>query len=175
MEQKKVFKPDKEILRQIQLDNETINLSVINRLRVAGRVEYLPYLITLARTTSYETVGSAVFKLLDDLKVKKAVPYLIEAIRDEKDKAILQKLVEACWQNGLSYEQYLPVFTDLLIHESDEISLEAFTVIENMQYKPDTLIVSKEIEKIRKYLPGAEERRKYFLNEAIKILYEIPE
>jgi hypothetical protein len=170
MEDNKSFKPDKEILGKIQSDDENTNLSIIEKLRINGKAGYLPYLIGLANSTNYPSVNMAVFGLLNELKNKDAIPFLVEAIGDKKNKPFLKKLVESCWENGLNYSQYLPVFTDLLIFENDEISFEAFTVIENLEYMPDDAILQKEIRKLEGHLDSVNESRKYFLNEAIKII-----
>jgi hypothetical protein len=170
MEENKSFKPDKEILGKIQSEEENNNLSIIEKLRINGKAGYLPYLINLANITQHSSVKAAIFGLLNELKNKDAIPFLVEAIGDKKNKSILKKLVESCWENGLNYSQYLPVFIDLLIFENDEISFEAFTVIENLEYMPDDTILRKEIRKLEGHLDSVNETRKYFLNEAIKII-----
>jgi|WetSurMetagenome_2_1015567.scaffolds.fasta_scaffold111143_1 hypothetical protein len=175
MEGNKTFKPDQEILGQLESDDENTNLLVIEKLRIKGKSGYLPYLIMLARTTNHSTVRHAIFNLLDDIKDKGAIPFIIEAIRDEKNKYILKNLVESCWQNGLDFSQFLPIFTDLLIGGSEEVSFEAFTVVENMELLPGEEIIRKEVLKIENHMEVASEARKYFLKEAIKILTLVTE
>ncbi|NQU87166.1 MAG: hypothetical protein HQ541_15530 [Mariniphaga sp.] len=167
MEKNKSFKVNNEIIRQLQSDDEKINLTVIDKMRSSGKIGYIPYLIELANSTNFDTVHSSVFNLLNELKEKGATNYLCEAIRDNQFKTIRKKLVEACWQNGLNFAQHLSLFTDLLIHESDEISFEAFTVIENMEYMPQNSILENEIEKLKSHLTGTDDPRQYFIKEAI--------
>ncbi|MBN2773763.1 MAG: hypothetical protein JXR31_05910 [Prolixibacteraceae bacterium] len=173
MTEKKDFKPDKEIISKIQSDDENTNLAVIELMRTSGRKEYIPYLIDLAGSTNYETVYSEVFKLLDELKSKDSVVPLISAIQNNKYKKIRKKLVESCWQNGLNYSQHLSVFTELLLYETDEISFEAFTVIENMEYMPQDSILKEEIEKLKSHLTGKDSPRQYFIKETISILNQV--
>jgi hypothetical protein len=49
-----------------------------------------------------------------------------------------EKITTACWENGLDYKNYFPVFVDIVINEDWETGFEAFTVIENMENYPDT-------------------------------------
>jgi hypothetical protein len=174
MEGNKTFKPNAEILGQIGSGDENTNLLVIEKLRVKGKAGYLPYLIMLARTTKHPNVSRAVFNLLDDIKDKHAIPYIIEAIHDEKNKYILKNLVESCWQNGMDFSQFLPVFTELIVGGSDEVSFEAFTVVENMELLPSEEIIKEEVIKLENSLESANDSRSYFLKEAIKILTVIP-
>jgi hypothetical protein len=175
MEAGKTFKPDKEVISQIESGDESKNLAVIEKLRSSGKAGYIPYLIDLAGTTPHPAVSLAVFSLLNDLKDKSAAPFVIESISDGKHKPILKKLVESCWQNRLDYSRFLPVFIDLLLAESEEISFEAFTVIENMAFSPDEDTLKKEVGKIENLMETASENRRYFLSETIKILTQTTE
>jgi len=173
MAEDKKFKPDKTILSRIQSHDEAVNLAVIDQLRNVGKAGYLPYLVRLARLTPHQTVHVAVFRLLNDLKNQSAAPFIADAIRDETNRPILKKLVESCWQNRLDFSQHLHLFTDLLIHETDEISFEAFTVIENMETMPGDTALKKEVGRLEKHLGPAGETRKYFIREAIKAISSV--
>lgn len=170
MEEKKPFKPDPEIIGMLESGNEGLNLAVVERLRESGKAGYLPLLISLAKSTAHPMVRKSVFALLNELKSKDSIPFLMEAVTDEANQTILRELIESCWQNGLNYSQYLPVFTGLLSHGSDEIAFEAFTVIENLEYLPSDQIIKEEILHLQHHLDGASETRRYFINEAIGIL-----
>lgn len=140
-------------------------------MRSEGKSGYLPYLFELATTTTKSgQVKNEVFKLLNDLKDNDATFFLAKAIDDDKYSSIRKELVEACWQNGLNYSGYLPLFTKLVIHGTDEVSFEAFTVIDNMKYMPGNSILEEEIKKIKKHIADAHGTRNYFLNETIGIL-----
>ena len=164
------FKPDKGIITKLQSRNEAVNLMVLEEMSALGRVEYLPHIINLAVETKFEAVKNAVFNLLNQIKDNGAVSFLAEAIVDEKNRPVKKHLIEACWQNGLNYAQYLPLFTGILIHDSDENSFEAFTVIENLDYMPGDSIIKDEIKKIQSHMNSCGSTRQYFLTEAIKIL-----
>lgn len=170
MKENTKFKPDTIIISQLQSTIEAKNLETIEKLTSAGRVEYLPYLINLAGTTESDSVRAAIYTLLNQLKDKRAVTYLADAISDKKLNSVRKKLVEACWQNGLNFAPFLPLFIDLLIHETDEIAFEAFTLIENMEYMPGDSVLKAEIQKLQLHIDSAGNTRQYFLREAIQIL-----
>jgi len=170
MGEKQDFKPDREIIKRLQSGDEKTNLSVVETMKSSGEAGYLPYLIELAHTTRFEKVKSQVFSLLNQLKHKEAITYLADAIRNEQYQSIRKELVEACWQNGLDYAGHFSLFTDLLIHGSEEISFEAFTVIENMGHMPENNVLQKEAAKIKSHLQGTEEGKRYVLAETLKII-----
>ncbi len=170
MGESKKFTPDKEIIKQLQSGNEKTILSVVENLMSSGKAGYLPYLIELAHATRFDNVKSQIFRLLNQLKHKKAATYLADAIRNEQYLSIRKELVEACWQNGLDYTRYFSLFTDLMIHESEEISFEAFTVIENMGHMPENNLIRKETAKIKSHLHETKGRKRYVLDETLNMM-----
>ena len=63
-----------------------------------------------------------------------------------------KRLLTACWQNGLDFSTFLPVFIDLIIHEDWEIAFEAFTVIDNLEFLPSHEIIKISVGKINECL-----------------------
>jgi hypothetical protein len=170
MEENKKFTPDKDIIKQLQSGNEKTILSVVETLMSSGKAGYLPYLIDLAHATRFDTVKSQIFRLLNQLKHKKATTYLADAIRNEQYLSIRKELVEACWQNGLDFAPHFSLFTDLMIHGSEEIAFEAFTVIENMGYIPENNLLRKEAAKIKSHLQETKGRKRYVLDETLRMM-----
>ncbi len=170
MEQNSKTKLNQKILTSLKSDKESENLSGLTSLRESGKAEYMPFLIGIYRESKHESVKKEAFSILCELKQQDIVPYLIDAIVGKENKKIQKKLIEVCWQNGLKYTQYLPLFVDLVIEEDDLTSFEALTVIENLEYLPDDDLVKKEVDKIEKILPKAGENKAYFLNVILKFL-----
>ncbi|NOY96429.1 MAG: HEAT repeat domain-containing protein [Chlorobi bacterium] len=158
------------IINGLRSDKEQENFSAIHKLRDSGKPEYIPHIIDLLCHTRHSTIKAEIYKLLSELKQNASVPYLIEAILDDKNTPVRRGIIETCWQNGLKYAQYLPVFIDLIISEDDQVAFEAFTVIENMEYIPEKEIVAEQIEKANQHLGEVSETKQYFLNEIIKFL-----
>jgi hypothetical protein len=93
-----------------------------------------------------------------------------EKYRDERTE-----LVACCWQNGLNYTEYLPLFIDLVIDEPFLTAFEAFTVIENMYGRIDDEVIGKEIIKITEAFSTASDEKAYLLNGLLTIIRDIPE
>lgn len=91
----------------------------------------------------------------------------MRAIENDKYKSIRKEILTACWQNGLDFSAFLPVFIDFIIREDWEIAFEAFTVIDNLEYLPGAEIIIISIAKINEALPTATNQNKYFLNEIL--------
>jgi hypothetical protein len=91
----------------------------------------------------------------------------MRAIEDDKYKGIRKTILTACWQNGLDFSTFLPVFIDLVIHEDWETAFEAFTVIDNFEFLPGTEIINFSITKINEAMLNVSEQHKYFLNEIL--------
>jgi len=161
---------EKELIRLLQSGNESQNLSAIVEIKESGKPAILPVLIELANSTGHDSVRNEIFGLLGQLKSNESVSFLVEAIRDDKFLPIRKKLVETCWQNGLDYSSFLSDFIGLVINGTDEISFEAFTVIDNLEYLPSEEIINNLVVRLESELPGVGETRRYFLQETIKII-----
>ncbi|HKI89750.1 MAG TPA: hypothetical protein VKA38_12040 [Draconibacterium sp.] len=105
--------------------------------------------------------------MLGAIKSKDTVPLFAEALENEKFKAIQKTILTACWQNGLDFAAYLPLFVEIVISEQWETAFEAFTVIENMDHLPGPQTVKQASERIHIALATATGQNKYFLEEIL--------
>ena len=72
---------------------------------------------------------------------------LLVDMLDMKEYAKYRKeLLETCWESGLDFSNWLPVFVNFLFDQDDEIVLEASTVISEMPgpFSPENLAISVE-------------------------------
>jgi hypothetical protein len=127
-------------------------------------------LLELLSANPDEQVEKEITDILNNLKVQKAVPVLVEALLNPEYYSIRKKIITACWQNGLNYKNQLPIFVDLVIQEEWETGFEAFTVIENMEEYPDKEILDLAVRKIHDALPDTEGKKKYFLQEILILI-----
>ena len=67
------------------------------------------------------------------LKKEKAGGLLITAIKSPKAKKHKAILIAACWESEINFSNQLPFFTELVMDSDYLVSLEATTVIENME------------------------------------------
>lgn len=167
MEKKKL---DKNIEANLFSANTTTAIATLNTLKEKGNNGYLPLLFDLLNSNPENEIEQEIIFILYNLKIKDAVPVLVEALQNPKYLPIRKKLTAACWENGLDYKNYLPVFVDLVINEDWETGFEAFTVIENMENYPEQEIVDIATEKIRQGLKNANDQKKYFLHEILTLI-----
>ncbi|MEE4285983.1 MAG: HEAT repeat domain-containing protein [Mariniphaga sp.] len=167
MEQKKL---DKNIKANLFSANTATVIATLNTLKEKGNNAYLPLLFDLLNSNPEAEIEQEIIFILYNLKTKDAAPVLVEALQNPKFLPIRKKLTAACWENGLDYSSYLPVFVDLVINENWETGFEAFTVIENMENYPDQEIIDFATEKIHQGLVKANEQQKYFLHEILTLI-----
>ncbi|MCA1760152.1 MAG: hypothetical protein LC658_10320 [Bacteroidales bacterium] len=167
MEKKKL---DKNIEANLFSANTATVIATLNTLKEKGNNAYLPLLFDLLNSNPEAEIEQEIIFILYNLKIKDAVPVLVEAIQNPKYLPIRKKLTAACWENGLDYKNYLPVFVDLVVNEDWETGFEAFTVIENMENYPEQEIVEIATDKIHQGLNRANEQKKYFLHEILTLI-----
>ena len=149
----------KEILTDLNSTDPEFVLETIEKIRESGNRLIMEGLFELLHNTTFPEIKKSILNLLSELKNKESVPLLIEAINNDKYLVERKELVACCWQNGLSYNEYLPLFIDLVIDHSFLIAFEAFTVIENMYGTVDDDLIDQQMAKIIKALNHADEEK----------------
>jgi hypothetical protein len=144
--------------------------SAIEKISIEGNRLYLPLLFDLLNSMPEHEVEVEIIKLLGSVKDKESVNSFMRAIEDAKYKTIRKTLVSACWQNGLDFSNFMPVFIDLIINDEWEVAFEAFTLIDNLEYLPNDNILLVSKQKIEHELSSATGQVKYFLSEILKKL-----
>jgi HEAT repeat protein len=154
----------------LRSDKISTVLTALFELKDTGNITFIPILLELLSANPDEQVEKEIIEILNNLKVQKAVPVLVKALKDPEYYPIRKKIITACWQNGLDYKNELPLFVDLVIQEEWETGFEAFTVIENMEEYPDSEIIDIAVHKIQEALPEADGKKKYFLQEILILI-----
>jgi len=160
-------KIDEQIKKNLFSANTEVVISAIETIQGKGNKLYLPLLFDLLNSSPEPEIITEIENLLGTVKDKESVNSFLRAIEDEKYKTIRKSILTACWQNGLDFSTFLPVFIDLIINEDWEIAFEAFTVMYNLEYLPVEEIIKISVEKINGALPFANEQNRYFLSEIL--------
>jgi hypothetical protein len=142
-------------------------ISAIESIQAKGNKLYIPILFELLNSSPEHEIETEIKNLLGTVKDKTSVNSFMRAIEDDKYKGIRKTILTACWQNGLDFSTFLPVFVDLVIHEDWETAFEAFTVIDNLEFLPGAEIINSSITKINAAMPNVPDQQKYFLNEIL--------
>ena len=163
-------KTDKNIQANLFSADTATVIAALNKVKEKGHNAYLPLLFDLLNSGPEAEIETEIVYILNNLKMKDTVPVLAEALQNPKYVSVRKTLATACWQNGLDFGNYLPVFVDLVINEDWETGFEAFTVIENMENFPEQEIVEMAKNKIHDALKNANEQKKYFLHEILSLI-----
>lgn len=153
-------------------DPETV-MQAIEELRVEGRTSDFPILLEMLRVTSKPEITSKIKALFANLKDKDTIPLMVQAIQDEKYATVRQQLISACWENGMDYTPYLPVFVDVLIDQEFLVAFEAYTVITNMETAIDQNLLDVEIEKLDKAMHSTTAEKKVLMLDVVDFLPSI--
>ena len=132
------LKTSAQIISDLFSQNQKSVTKAINSIRKSANIEYMPELFKLLKTTNEDAIKNMVFNLICDVKTDSAVNFYIDALENNSDNEIKKMLVSACWQSGIDFYDYLNVFIDIVLNDSLDIAIEAFTVIENNKNCFDT-------------------------------------
>lgn len=163
-------KTDKNLEARLLSGRSVTVMSALEEVKVRGNIAYLPLLFDILTSKPDEQVEQEILKILGTLKIQEAVPVMAETLQSPMYSSIRKQLATACWQNGLNFEDYLPVFVELVVNEEWETGFEAFTVIENMDNYPNQEIIELSVSKIEHALPDASDKRRYFLQEILALI-----
>lgn len=118
-------------------NDKFLNPEEYNTIHIGGEADEsennrktLSNLISLLTDANKKELKEDALKLL---KEKGGIELLIAAIKNVDLKEHKCKLIAACWEAGIDGSPYITMFVDLAIKEDYLTSLEALTVIENME------------------------------------------
>ncbi len=169
------MKLNQQMIQILRSGNPGMVSGAIKELRETGHAGYLPVLFEVLHTTTDDSVRKSIRDLLAELKHREAVPLFIEAIRNKQYAGELLSIVSACWENGLDFSGYLPVFVDLVIEKEFLVAFEAYTVIINMTGKISGAIHEAERRKIKEALSNTRSNKHELLQDILDFLPELEE
>lgn len=162
-----------DLLKGLQSADSLKVIETLEELRVSGKAADIPILIELLHLSSNPEIKSKIADLFGTLKESDAIPMIIEAIRNQKYAPELKELVASCWENGMDYSKYIPLFVDLMLENEFEIAFEAYTVIMNTEQRIDQQIIDLELEKMESSLPAMPEQKRQLVLDVIDFLPSI--
>lgn len=160
-------KLDTQIKTNLFSSNTERVISAIALLKEKGNKQYLPLLFELLASQPENKIVKEIEELLGSIKSKESVPYFAKALEDDKFKSIQKSILTACWQNGLDFADYWPLFVEIVIQEEWETAFEAFTVIENMAILPEPRIAEELTKRINSAVKTTTGHKEYFLQEML--------
>jgi len=160
-------KIDPKIRENLFSTQTGVVISAINSIEEKGNKLYIPMLFDLLNSNQEKEITDEINKLLSTVKDKETAKSFIDAVENKKYKSIRKIILTTCWQNGLDFSSYLPIFIDVIVNDNWENAFEAFTIIDNMEHLPEEKIVGQSIKKIEAAMENANEQKAYFLQEVL--------
>ena len=160
-------KINKKIQENLFSTQPGVVISAINSIKEKGNKLYIPLLFDLLNSNPEKEIADEINRLLSTIKDQETVDSFIEAITDKKYNSIRKIILTICWQNGLDFSNYLPVFVEIIINDTWENAFEAFTIIENLNTLPEQNIINTTMQKIDAAMESATEQKSYFLQEVL--------
>lgn len=160
----------KDLLKGLQSKDSLKVIETLEELRNSGRASDIPVLLELLHMSADPEIKAKITDLFANLKESDTIPLIIEGIRNQKYAPELKSLIASCWENGLDYSKYIPLFVDLLIDNEFDVAFEAYTVIMNTESQMNTEIIDQEIERMEKVLSTVSEQKRQLLIDVIDYL-----
>lgn len=164
-----------DIIANLRSGNPEIVIQSIEELKEKGTAGHFTVLMNLLHETSHSEIKKKIISLFAELKSTDTVPLLMSSIQNKEYSEERKDLVSCCWQNGMNYSSYLPVFVDLVINEEFPTALEALTVIENMYGKIDPGIIDRQTDKIKNVAAADDDQKNFLLSSLSYAIANIPE
>jgi len=159
-----------KLVTRLRSGHDSAVLQAIEAIRVNGDPQILPELARLLNRNRNQEVISAVRNVFFDLKNPASVDVMKNIISETIDKDAKQVLVAACWECGLNFSVYLPFFVELVLDEEYLISIEAFTVIENMPGPFINEDVQQCLDTVYTWLDGPGNENEGIVNSLLEVL-----
>ncbi|MFV0290812.1 MAG: HEAT repeat domain-containing protein [Mangrovibacterium sp.] len=164
-----------ELKNRLQSGRADEVLQALEDLAMEGDVECLPVVIDLLHDSVDEQIVGQIGSLLGQLKQQEAVPHLMAAVGDDRLHDIREELLTACWENGLSYVDYIGLLVDIMISSDFMTAFEVHTLITNMWGKISREQRMSEESKIDAALLSINAEKGNLLEEVKDYLYALEE
>ncbi len=158
----------------IKSGNQELIDHALDEIKNKGDASYIAPLVAFLHQELPDEIQQRVYQIFNELKHESAVDPLVSELQNEQDPDILERLVAACWQNGLNYSKHLPFFVQLVVDQEFQIAFEAFTVVENMYGRIERDVEERVMDKIGENLLKADDKKQYLLKGLLEIIPHIP-
>jgi hypothetical protein len=116
---------------------ETDMLEALKGLRNEGTADTLLVMAAILKTGCSFSVAESIDKMLMELKIKDAVPTLINLLENKDYTEQHELFARALWSSGLPVGEYLPRLTEVMVHADYLTAFECLTVLENLIEIPE--------------------------------------
>lgn len=167
---RKKLETEKRQISILRSGNTSAIIDTIQEIREKGSITILPELFDLLLGSENDEIIKSCSSLLNDLKNKESVQYLVKALKDEKYEPVRHILVSACWQNGLDYHEEFQLFTEIVLNDNYAAAIEAFTVIESILGDLTDRDILFLTEKLNRGIELAKEDKRALIRELLSVV-----
>lgn len=168
------MKNDKKKIQELIQDlfstkKETVKAALIKTPLQGNSSFIIPLLKTYLAWSDDESIQDDIAKILGELKTESVIPELVTALEDPEFDSIRGLILWSFWNSGLYPTEDLDVIVKHAIRGDFLVTLEALTIIDNMEPPTNTEIIQDAIFDIDDFIeehPDAEQ---------VQLLQEIKE
>ncbi len=165
-EQEKYYK---EIEKKFSSDNSKEILNTLKEVKNSGKVIIIPLIIQLLDGNKDEHIQKEVLSVLGDLKMKEAVPYIVDGIKQSENN-YRTDLIMTCWQSGLDFSSHIETFIEAFVFGDFQTAIEAFSVVEEWIHNSTKDQIENSRQLLLDNLKQVSEERKAFHLELMKLV-----
>jgi hypothetical protein len=160
----------KDIENKFQSDSEKTILQALHEIRQTGKPEIIPLMFNLLAKHKHDKITDEVFNILDQIKDKGAVPYVVAELELKRAEKYRIRLITSCWQSGLDYSAHLGIFSKFFVEGDYLIAIESFSVIEENIHNSSAQVIRDCREYLVLNLPKSSVEKKALFIELIKLV-----
>lgn len=134
-------KIESKILTGLLSASSADRIEAINKMRTEGRADFLPHVFDAWLKSKDEHLLAEIIKLINDIKDKAAILYILKALRDENLSEIHIFLLQSIWQSGADPTEHLEDLINFALQADYLLCFEVLTIIENLPSAPDEELV----------------------------------
>lgn len=173
MTQKKIDTKEKALLKQLQSKNEKEILQAVKSIKSHGSIHAVQPLLDCWNNTSSPTINDEIQEVFASLKISNAQPIIIEVLLDKTYQPIHQSLLNALWQSGISYADYISKLTEVAVKGNYMEAFECLTIIENLDGPFEESEIMDAIWVIKNNKEHIEDTARPMIDELEKVLHKI--
>ncbi len=139
----KLTAQEKEWIKLLESSSPVDVLKAIREIRNKGSITMLPYMFKLLNPSVNEIIRKSVVMVVSEIKVQAAAPVIVDALENMDHGEDFTSMVAACWQSGIDFSMYIPVFIRIFADADYQTAVEAFSVIEESVLNAGTEMKNK--------------------------------
>ncbi len=122
----------KQIKANLISNKPEIILPTLEYIKEHGSVDLIPLIIQFIGNSRFDSkVEKTALYILEHVKSQEAARPIIDAVKNMQEQEKTQKILSACWKNGLDYSGFTADLIDIAIKADYMSAFEVITIIES--------------------------------------------